>query len=69
MDQPTTVVQRLGRVLHWAGTGIGILLGSAGFWLTMNGEHPLYAGVIVASICFGVPFIIGRAALYVLAGE
>jgi hypothetical protein len=65
MDHPTTTVQRLGQLLHWAGIIIGLLLGYG----ATSDNFSTQAVLITVAVCFLVPFLIGRAALHVLAGE
>ena len=69
MDQPTTAVQRLGQVLHWAGIIIGLLLGYGGYSGATSDNFSTQAVLITVAVCFLVPYLIGRAALYVLAGK
>jgi hypothetical protein len=59
---------RLGRVLYWAGILIGTLLAAAG--VAINWPDDTYGpAVLTAIVGFGVPFLVGRAARYILAGE
>jgi hypothetical protein len=60
------VLERLGKVCGWAGTGLALLIVVWGFltWHAGNGGH-LYFGVLAAVVVF----LIGQALRYVLAGK
>jgi hypothetical protein len=59
------MLERLGKVCGWAGTGLALLIVVWGFltWSAGNGE-PLYFGVLAAVVVF----LTGQALRYVLAG-
>jgi len=59
---------RLGRALYWAGVVFGVLLGSGFATLAWTPADPRPAA-IGAAVGFLMPFLTGRAALCVLAGE
>jgi hypothetical protein len=60
------VLERLGKVCGWAGTGLALLIVVWGFltWHAGNGG-PLYFGVLAAVSIF----LIGQALRYILAGK
>ena len=60
------MLERLGKVCGWAGTGLALLIGVWGS-LTWHAGHggPLYFGVLAAVAIF----LIGQALRYVLAGK
>ena len=59
------MLERLGKVCGWAGTGLALLIVVWGLmtWHAGNGA-PLYLGLLAAVIVF----LIGQALRYVLAG-
>jgi hypothetical protein len=59
------MLERLGKVCGWAGTGLALLIVVWGLmtWHAGNGA-PLYLGLLAAVIVF----VIGQALRYVLAG-
>jgi hypothetical protein len=59
---------KLGRALYWTGVTFGVLLGLGLATLAWTPADPRPAGV-GAGIGFLLPFLTGRAARYVLAGE
>ena len=59
------MLERLGKVCGWAGTGLALLIVIWGFLTWSPGNRgPLYFGVPVAVVVF----LIGQALRYVLAG-
>jgi hypothetical protein len=66
MQKETTAISRLGRVLYWLCTGLGALI--ALLYLAY-GSLGTTGNLIAAVIGFGIPFLIGRAIRYVLAGD
>ena len=60
------MLERLGKVCGWAGTGLALLIVVWSFltWSAGNGG-PLYFGVLAAL----ATFLIGQALRYVLAGK
>jgi hypothetical protein len=67
------VIARLGNALYWAATGLALLLatfGAIGFVISLinrAGEGMIVAPVMIV---LSIPiWLIGRAALYVLAGR
>ena len=69
MQQPTTMAQVFGEQLHWASIVIGLLLAAFGFYIANDRGASMRAALITAGVCFLIPYLIGSAALYVLAGE
>lgn len=63
----TSVVVRLGRLLHWLGFGLGVLL-FAGCLIggTLTGEFHVLMGGLVSGVFV---MLIGRAARYLLSNE
>jgi hypothetical protein len=59
------MMERLGKVCGWTGTGLALLIAVWGLmtWRAGNGA-PLYLGLLAAVIVF----LIGQALRYVLAG-
>ena len=55
--------------LHGASIVIGLLLAAFGFYIANDRGASTRAAVITAGVCFLIPYLIGRTALYVLAGE
>jgi hypothetical protein len=68
MDQPTTAVQRLGRVFYMAGIAFGLLLALAIVTAGFRSGNNL-KGIGFGFVAFTIFFLAGRAARYVLAGE
>ncbi len=68
MTGPTTVLQRTGRVLYWAGCGFAILVIGAG---VLIGHKDQSAVAIYAAFCVMafLCWLAGRALRYILAGE
>jgi hypothetical protein len=64
---------RLGHVLYWAGCGLAVLVLSFGALLYFGmcgGDNCLYPYVAFVAIpVAGASWLVGRAALYILAGE
>jgi hypothetical protein len=60
------MLERLGKVCGWVGTGLALLIVVWGFltWHPGTGR-PLYFGVLAAVVVF----LIGQALRYVLAGK
>jgi hypothetical protein len=60
------MLERLGKVCGWTGTGLALLIVVWGFltWRPGNGG-PLYFGVLAAVVVF----LTGQALRYVLAGK
>jgi drug/metabolite transporter (DMT)-like permease len=68
MSGETTTIGRLGRVLYWTGILFGTLFAAFGAFAVWT--PPDYRpALLLAAIGFAVPFLIGRAARYILAGE
>jgi hypothetical protein len=66
-DYAPSMVQRMGRVLHWFFTAMAALsLGIGVFvWLQIHDGGTILAGGIIAMVLL----LIGRAVRYILAGE
>jgi hypothetical protein len=66
MQQPTTMAQVFGEQLHWASIVIGLLLAAFGFYIAYDRGASTRATLLTTGVCFLIPYLIGRAALYVL---
>jgi len=73
MAGDTTVTQRLGRTIYWIGTSPGLLFAALALRITTlttaDGRGFVWPDVLIVATAFLIPFLIGRAARYVLAGE
>ena len=69
---PPTAWGRLGYVLNWAGIAVGLLFAAIFLRITSlgppNGTGFTWPDALMAAIIFIVPYAIGRAARYILAG-
>ena len=55
--------------LYGASIVIGLVFAAFGFYLSHDREASMRATLITVGVCFLIPYLIGRAALYILAGE
>lgn len=67
-DEPN-MVQRLGLVLYWTGTGIAVLLAGAGAFAALNASRDasFISGALL--VCAVVSWLVGRALKFVLVGR
>jgi hypothetical protein len=60
------MLERLGKVCGWVGTGLALIIGVWGLMTWRAGDGaPLYLGLLVAVVVF----LIGQALRYVLVGS
>ena len=59
---------RLGRVLYWLGCAVSIFV-FVGTMVFVNAEKPNASEYVFIAFCTAVPWVIGRALRYILAGE
>jgi hypothetical protein len=60
------MLERLGKVCGWVGTGLALIIGVWGLMTWRAGDGaPLYLGLLVAVVVF----LIGQALRYVLVGN
>ena len=59
----------IGHEIYGAGIVIGLVFAAFGLYLAHDREASLRTTVITAGVCFLIPYLLGRAALYWMAGE
>jgi hypothetical protein len=66
------MIERLGQVIYWALSGLGVLI-VLGSWVLLynhaDGITDPGLGIVMSLIAGGICWLIGRACLYVLAGR
>lgn len=63
------VVQRLGNVLYWVGTGTAVLIVICGVAAVVTGARAAGTLMLVSLIAAALIWGIGRAACYILSGR
>ena len=63
------MAQVIAEELHGASIAIGLLFAAFGFYIAYDRGASMRATFIATGVCFLIPYLIGSAALYVLAGE
>ena len=64
------MLSRLGQVLYWAGCAVAFVIVLAGVAVTFNtSDSNAWLATALAVIVALIAWLIGRAALYVLAGK
>ena len=63
------MAQVFGQEAQGASIAIALLFSAFGFYIAYDREASVRATLTMTGVCFLIPYLIGRAALYVLAGE